>query len=98
MAAAAAARAAAEAAQARTYEMLEEYSASYLDWAVHLLAWARPAREERLAELDEIEAAMTLSASERDERARLRRNCVIAECLCHIRGLAPSVDAAGRLG
>ena len=51
MAAAAAARAAAEAAQARTYEMLEEYSASYLDWAVHLLAWARPAREGRLVEL-----------------------------------------------
>ena len=39
--------------------MLEEYSASYLDWAVHLLAcWARPAREERLAELDEIDIYM----------------------------------------
>ena len=41
---------------------------------------------------------MTLSASDRGERARLRRNCVIAECLRHIGGLAPSVDAAGRLG
>ena len=41
----------ARAAGARAYEMLEEYSGQYFDWAVQLLAWARQAREERLEQL-----------------------------------------------
>ena len=80
------------------YNMLEEYSGLYFDWAVRLLSWARKARNGRLDELEAIASATTLSERERAEQRLLRRNAVVEEALANFGKDAPEEDALGRRG